>query len=299
MDRWSIVRSLRHRKEDGNVGHSNGDQICFTGYPAGANADENVMPSIGSLVAQQQQELCPELPAYVMIPRMVPGTGAAWLGAAHNPFETQADPANPGSFQVRNFALTAGLTPERLAARRKLLGPLDRLSGAGSLAAMDSFQQRRSTLSLRAKRRRYLTWIASRRPFANNTACSRRSTRWIPSDAARRIGLSECCLRGDWSRRACGWSPSIAGGGTFTSTVSIPSGAGSCPAGTRRRSTDSTGAQARQDNEETQPKSPDFGRARLGLSKWTGGIMVGRMIGELHNDIGGAAHRRNHLATSC
>src|SRR6185436_8909679 len=33
MDKWSIVRSLTHN----DPGHSSGDQICFTGYPAGAN----------------------------------------------------------------------------------------------------------------------------------------------------------------------------------------------------------------------------------------------------------------------
>src|ERR1700722_5146373 len=34
MDKWALVRSVAHRVEDGNVGHSDGDQICFTGYPA-------------------------------------------------------------------------------------------------------------------------------------------------------------------------------------------------------------------------------------------------------------------------
>ncbi|MFN6049202.1 MAG: DUF1501 domain-containing protein, partial [Planctomycetia bacterium] len=35
MHKWAIVRSLAHRNEDGNVGHSDGDQICFTGYRSG------------------------------------------------------------------------------------------------------------------------------------------------------------------------------------------------------------------------------------------------------------------------
>src|SRR5690349_11835967 len=43
MDRWSIVRSLHHD----DPGHSTGDQICFTGYPAGPSPDENVTPSCG------------------------------------------------------------------------------------------------------------------------------------------------------------------------------------------------------------------------------------------------------------
>src|SRR6516225_4340488 len=47
MDKWSIIRSLHHN----DAGHSSGDQICFTGYPAGSNPDENVHPSCGSIVA--------------------------------------------------------------------------------------------------------------------------------------------------------------------------------------------------------------------------------------------------------
>src|SRR5262245_16323833 len=88
MDKWSIVRSLNHN----DAGHSSGDQICFTGYPSGPNPDENTYPSCGSIVAKQLGHLSPQLPAYVMIPRMVPGAAPAYLGVACKPFETQADP---------------------------------------------------------------------------------------------------------------------------------------------------------------------------------------------------------------
>jgi hypothetical protein len=141
MDKWSIIRSLHHRKEDGNVGHSNGDQICFTGYPAGQNADQNVMPSCGSYVARQQQHLQPALPAYVMIPRMVPGTDAAWLGSAYKPFETIADPASAGPFKMNNFSLAAGLTGPRVAERRSLLRQLDRSLRTPTMESFDRFQQ--------------------------------------------------------------------------------------------------------------------------------------------------------------
>src|SRR6185436_4651700 len=74
MDKWSIIRSLYHM----DAGHSSGDQIMFTGYPGPSNPPAegpgNIMPSCGSIVAKQQQEKNPRLPAYVMIPRMVPGT---------------------------------------------------------------------------------------------------------------------------------------------------------------------------------------------------------------------------------
>lgn len=141
MDKWSIIRSLNH----GDAGHSTADQLCFTGYPTGPNPDENVNPSCGSVVAEQMGRRRPDLPAYVMIPRMVPGAGAAYLGVAHKPFETGADPAAPGPFRVPNFSLAEGLSYERLGTRRELLGSFDRLQqqldASGQMQAMDRFQQ--------------------------------------------------------------------------------------------------------------------------------------------------------------
>jgi hypothetical protein len=142
MDRWSIVRSLHH----GDAGHSSGDQICFTGHPSGPNPDENAHPSCGSVVSRQLGHLTPRLPAYVMIPRMVPGTGSAYLGVAHKPFETVADPASPGPFRVPNFELPSGLTLERLGERRELLSGFDRirrdLDQSGQMDALDRFGQK-------------------------------------------------------------------------------------------------------------------------------------------------------------
>src|SRR5439155_12715735 len=110
------------------AGHSTGDQICFTGYPANPGSpDENVYPSCGSIVAKQLGSQNPRLPAYVMIPRMVPGTGAAYLGVANKPFETNADPASPGPFRVPNFSLPEGLPLDKLGDRRGLLAGFDRL----------------------------------------------------------------------------------------------------------------------------------------------------------------------------
>ena len=141
MDKWSIIRSLYH----GDAGHSTADQLCFTGYPTGPNPDENVSPSCGSVVAEQMASQRPDLPAYVMIPRMVPGAGPAYLGVANKPFETGADPAVPGPFRVPNFSLADGLSYDRLGSRRDLLSSFDRLErqldASGQIQAMDRFQQ--------------------------------------------------------------------------------------------------------------------------------------------------------------
>jgi hypothetical protein len=142
MDKWSLVRSLHHN----DPGHSSGDQICFTGYPAGPNPDENSYPSCGSVVSKQLAKAGDHLPAYVMIPRMVPGTGPAYLGVAHKPFETLADPANPGPFRIPSFSLPAGIDVNRLGERRQLLGSFDALrrevDAGGQLDALDRYHRR-------------------------------------------------------------------------------------------------------------------------------------------------------------
>ena len=142
MDKWSIIRSLNHH----DAGHSAGDQICFTGYDAGRNPDENIHPSCGSIVMKQLQHKNPKLPAYVVIPRQVPGTDSAYLGPAYKPFETLADPANNGPFTMQNFALPSGLTYDRVGDRRSMLRDLDRMKrdvdAAGEMGAIDEFQQR-------------------------------------------------------------------------------------------------------------------------------------------------------------
>jgi uncharacterized protein (DUF1501 family) len=145
MDKWSIIRSLHHD----DAGHSTGDQICFTGYPSAANLPPegpgNIMPSCGSIAARQLQQGNPRLPAYVMIPRMVPGTGAAYLGPAWNPFETVADPIGDKPFSVPNIRLPAGISLQRLSDRRSLVAGFDRLrsevDGSGQMDALDRFQQ--------------------------------------------------------------------------------------------------------------------------------------------------------------
>ncbi len=140
--KWSIVRSLTH----GDAGHSTGDQICFTGYPPGPAPDENSYPSCGSIVSRQLGHKSPHLPAYVMIPRMVPGTGSAYLGVAHKPFETQADPANRGPFRVPNFTLAEGVTLDKVADRKALLTRFDTMrrdaDATGQLDAIDKFGKR-------------------------------------------------------------------------------------------------------------------------------------------------------------
>jgi hypothetical protein len=153
MRKWSIIRSLHHE----DAGHSSGDQICFTGYPSGPNPDENVYPSCGSIVSRQLGHKTPQLPSYVMIPRLVPGTGSAYLGVAHKAFETLADPAQPGPFRVPNFELPGGVNLERIGDRRTLLKSFDSLrrdaDASGQVAALDRFGQKAWSILTSSKAR--------------------------------------------------------------------------------------------------------------------------------------------------
>ena len=142
MDKFAILRSLHHT----DAGHSAGDQIMFTGYlPNKGNPNVNVHPSFGSIVSEQQQRLNPDLPAYVMIPRRLPGVDPAYLGPKHAPFETLADPAQKGPFSVPNFELGSSLSFNRLEERRSLLANFDNLrrerDNSGKMEAADKFSQ--------------------------------------------------------------------------------------------------------------------------------------------------------------
>lgn len=141
MDKWSIIRSLHHN----NAGHSAADQICFTGYPPGQNPDENSYPSCGSIVSREFDYLSPKLPSYVVIPRIVPGVGASFLGNKYAPFQTINDPANDGPFSVPNFQLTEGISFDRLVDRKNLNESLDKIRKDidyfGQLDSVDKFKQ--------------------------------------------------------------------------------------------------------------------------------------------------------------
>lgn len=143
MDKWSIIRSLHHT----DPGHSTGDQLCFTGYPANKTTppDVNAYPSCGSIVARQLQQQDPTMPAYVVIPKNMPGTGPAYLGTQYGAFETIADPAKPGPFTIPNLGLADGISVQRLTDRRTLLQQMDNLrrdaDQTGQFDAVDRFRQ--------------------------------------------------------------------------------------------------------------------------------------------------------------
>ena len=152
----------------------------------------------------------PRLPAYVMIPRMVPGTGPAYLGVAHKPFETKADPANAGPFRAAQFLLagwrdagTAGRPPR----------PARRLRPAAPRRGRDRPDGRPGRIHTQGLGHPDLAGGARRlrpRPRAGEGARALRLPAGVrpaarPTAAAPRRGASASCWPGGWWRRACGW----------------------------------------------------------------------------------------------
>lgn len=151
MHKFSVIRSISH----GNSGHSAADQICFTGYPPGPSPDLNVHPSIGSVVAREFSDRDPEMPSYVMIPKMVPGAGPSYLGNTFTPFETKSDPANDGPFELPDLSMNQGVTIDRIVDRSDLLRSLDQIErsvdAGGQMASADRFQQKAFEMLLSGK----------------------------------------------------------------------------------------------------------------------------------------------------
>jgi hypothetical protein len=139
MKRMSIIRSLHHDNGD----HFAAAHWMLTGA-LGSNALNlrPVYPSAGSVVARLKGARRPGLPAYVGLPNthsvgLRPGYhGAAYLGAAYNPFLADGDPNQPG-YRVPELTLPSGLDAARLGNRRCLLGALDAARSAVADASQD------------------------------------------------------------------------------------------------------------------------------------------------------------------
>ena len=134
MDRVSLIRSFRHHNSD----HGPADHYMLTGYfpQAGFNPNlnpNNQRPSHGSIVARQ---LGPRgsVPPYVVLPKVHPSFGSAYLGAAAAPFGIDADPNAP-DFSVPDVLSPVGVRADRMENRKALLDGLDRFQKAGEAKA--------------------------------------------------------------------------------------------------------------------------------------------------------------------
>ena len=140
-DKLTILRTVYHSMMD----HGEGMHIAMTGYAPIRNikASGQQAPSIGSIVSKELGWRA-GLPGYIAVQREIGFGKSAYLGIAHDPFETFGYPTSD-SFRVRNLSSSEGVNAARADRRKSMLAQFDTLrrdaDTTGSIAAMDTFRQ--------------------------------------------------------------------------------------------------------------------------------------------------------------
>ncbi len=132
-DKLALVRSVTSPLGE----HAIANSYLLTGYKPTPVLD---YPSFGAVVSQQRGGK-PTLPAYVAVPTYKPTAGSGFLGAAHQPFAVDSDPARP-DFRVRDLDFYPGVQFGRMKRRRAFLDQLDRFQRTAEEASVDpGFEQ--------------------------------------------------------------------------------------------------------------------------------------------------------------
>jgi Protein of unknown function (DUF1501) len=176
-DKFALLRSLHHERAE----HSGGTHRFLTGYPSkAANLNVAEYPELGSIVAQQLAVHQPASQALGVPPFIANtqfyGGGPGYLGPSYAPYMPSPNPISASGENEYdpvpiyrtaetkdNLSISAGgvMTLRR---REALLKTLDRLPAAldegGSMAALDSFQQR--AVSMLASERTRVAFDLSR-----------------------------------------------------------------------------------------------------------------------------------------
>lgn len=140
-DKLSILRSVHHTMND----HGEGTHIAMTGYAPIRNirSSGQQAPSIGSIVSRELGWRA-GLPGYIAVDRAMGFGRSAYLGVAHDPFETFGYPGLP-NFRVRNLRPAEGVAPTRADSRRAIIDHFDTLrrdaDNSGAMASMDTFRR--------------------------------------------------------------------------------------------------------------------------------------------------------------
>ena len=141
-DKMALVRSFAHN----NSGHGGGTHFVMTGYDERAidNGGLPTRPSLGSIVSRVRgpNNLLTGMPTYVRL-NGITADGAAFLGAAFNPFD-------PGGKARQNMSLVVDKT--RLDDRRSLLKGIDQVNREADrsrlMDGLDAFEQQAFNLVL-------------------------------------------------------------------------------------------------------------------------------------------------------
>jgi hypothetical protein len=137
--RFTLLRSLAHT----GPCHDSGPQQLFTGFPITANRLKPEHPDLFAVVDRLRADPSREIPNNVGVPP-IPYLGAAYLGAAHEPFAVHGDPDDP-HFTVPNLGLKDRRHLDSLNGRSRLRSRLDQVSRQADRldrqGAFDAFQR--------------------------------------------------------------------------------------------------------------------------------------------------------------
>jgi hypothetical protein len=130
-DKLAVVRSVVSVDE-----HS--DSLVMTGYSENTNRLAH-HPSFGAVVSKLRGTSQNDVPPFVSLRGMSPGTEPGYLGVSHRPFT----PDGPG---YQNLRLPGGVDGSRVEDRKALLASFDNvrrdIDASGSMKGMDSFATR-------------------------------------------------------------------------------------------------------------------------------------------------------------
>jgi len=131
FDRLAVIRSIVSVDE-----HS--DSLVMTGYSENQNRTAH-HPSFGSVMSRLRGSASQDVPPFVSMRGMAPGTEPGYLGVAHRPFT----PSGPG---IENLRLANGVNTGRVDDRRNLLATFDNarrdIDASGTMTGMDTFTGR-------------------------------------------------------------------------------------------------------------------------------------------------------------
>src|SRR5262249_27753916 len=131
-DKLAVIRSVQPVVEE----HS--DSEVTTGYPEQTNRTAH-HPSFGAVISKLRGSTNADIPPFVSLRGMSPGTEPGFLGVAHRPFT----PDGPG---FNNLRLAGGVDGNRMDDRKNLLAKFDNvrrdIDSSGTMKGLDAFAQR-------------------------------------------------------------------------------------------------------------------------------------------------------------
>jgi len=148
LDRFAVVRTCAQS----STHHQSAAYEALTGFPptrdaVALTASSGDHPNVGSVVAKYAPSRA-DLPAFVQLPELcydvgnlTPGQFAGFLGRMHDPLTILQDPNSP-RYNVRELALPAEVSKQRLEGRQHLLKAIDLHGSSLERSSVSTYQER-------------------------------------------------------------------------------------------------------------------------------------------------------------